>query len=155
MKLIRESLNTLITIKSKRKTDKRGPCDVLFINQIHSIILSFLLLNCVTKMDQEAFVTCATNDTYALGALVLAQSLRNVQTSRKLAVIITPDVSDKIKGLLRNSFDVVKEVDVLDSRDEANLALLTRPDLGITFTKFNCWRLTQFQKCVFLDADII
>ncbi|GFW08060.1 glycogenin-1 [Trichonephila clavipes] len=106
-------------------------------------------------VDQQAFVTCATNDTYALGALVLAQSLRNVQTSRKLAVIITPDVSDKIKGLLRNSFDVVKEVDVLDSRDETNLALLTRPDLGVTFTKFNCWRLTQFQKCVFLDADII
>ncbi|PRD34281.1 UNVERIFIED_CONTAM: Glycogenin-1 [Trichonephila clavipes] len=115
---------------------------------INKIVIYFLV-------DQQAFVTCATNDTYALGALVLAQSLRNVQTSRKLAVIITPDVSDKIKGLLRNSFDVVKEVDVLDSRDETNLALLTRPDLGVTFTKFNCWRLTQFQKCVFLDADII
>ncbi|XP_055943150.1 glycogenin-1-like isoform X3 [Argiope bruennichi] len=106
-------------------------------------------------MDQQAYVTCATNDSYALGALVLAQSLRNVKTSRKLAIIITPDVSDKIKGLLKNSFDVVKIVDVLDSKDEANLALLTRPDLGITFTKFHCWSLTQFQKCVFLDADII
>ncbi|GIX69312.1 glycogenin-1, partial [Caerostris extrusa] len=58
-------------------------------------------------------------------------------------------------GLLRNAFDVVEIVDVLDSKDEAHLALLTRPDLGITFTKFHCWRLTQFQKCVFLDADII
>lgn len=48
-------------------------------------------------VDQQAFVTCATNDTYALGALVLAQSLRNVQTTRKLAAIITPQVSDKIK----------------------------------------------------------
>jgi glycogenin glucosyltransferase len=32
---------------------------------------------------------------------------------------------------------------------------LTRPDLGITFTKFNCWRLTQFKKGVFLDADTL
>ena len=106
-------------------------------------------------MDQEAFVTCATNDTYALGALVLAHSLRAVKTSRKLAIIITPHVSDKIKNLLGNVFDVVKDVDVLDSKDEANLAILTRPDLGITFTKFQCWRLTQFQKCVFLDADTL
>ncbi|GFY43206.1 glycogenin-2, partial [Trichonephila inaurata madagascariensis] len=127
-----------ITIKSKRKTDKRGPCDFLFINQIHSIILSFLLLNCVTKMDQQAFVTCATNDTYALGALVLAQSLRNVQTSRKLAVIITPDVSDKIKYFLATSICfyefalvefillVVKNCDELFERDELSAV----PDVG-------------------------
>lgn len=106
-------------------------------------------------MDQQAFVTCATNDTYALGALVLGHSLRNVQTSRKLAIIITPQISSKIRGLLGNVFDVVKEVDLLDSKDETNLAILTRPDLGVTFTKFQCWRLTQFQKCVFLDADIL
>ncbi|XP_015906265.1 glycogenin-1 isoform X2 [Parasteatoda tepidariorum] len=106
-------------------------------------------------MDKQAFVTCVTNDTYALGALVLAQSLRNVQTTKKLAVIITPHVSEKIRGLLGNVYDLVQEVDVLDSKDEANLAILTRPDLGVTFTKFHCWRLTQFQKCVFLDADIL
>jgi len=42
---------------------------------------------------------------------------------------------------------------VLDSGDEANLALIGRPDLGVTFTKLHCWRLTQYNKCVFLDAD--
>ncbi len=52
-------------------------------------------------------------------------------------------------------FDVVTVVNVLDSRDTVNLALLTRPDLGITFTKLHCWRLTQFSKCVFLDADTL
>ena len=52
-------------------------------------------------------------------------------------------------------FDNVVTVDVLDSRDQVNLALLTRPDLGITFTKFHCWRLTQYSKCVFLDADTL
>ncbi|XP_054710054.1 glycogenin-1-like isoform X2 [Uloborus diversus] len=106
-------------------------------------------------MDQQAFVTCATNDTYALGALVLAHSLRNVQTTRKLAIIVTPQVTNKIRSLLGNVFDLIKVVDVLDSKDEANLTLLTRPELGVTFTKFHCWRLTQFQKCVFLDADIL
>ncbi len=56
---------------------------------------------------------------------------------------------------LSQVFDLVQDVDVLDSRDAANLTLLTRPDLGITFTKLHCWRLTQFTKCVFLDADTL
>lgn len=52
-------------------------------------------------------------------------------------------------------FNVVKLVDVLDSQDADNLALLARPELGITFTKLHCWRLTEFEKCVFLDADTL
>jgi len=52
-------------------------------------------------------------------------------------------------------FSFVQEVNVLDSEDEANLALLSRPELGITFTKLHCWRLTQYEKCVFVDADTL
>ncbi|CAL7939680.1 unnamed protein product [Xylocopa violacea] len=52
-------------------------------------------------------------------------------------------------------FSLVMEVNVLDSKDEANLALLARPELGVTFTKLHCWRLTQYEKCVFLDADTL
>ena len=46
-------------------------------------------------------------------------------------------------------------VDILDSNDAVNLGLLKRPELGITFTKLHCWRLTQFKKCVFVDADCL
>ncbi|XP_014214092.1 KN motif and ankyrin repeat domain-containing protein 4 isoform X2 [Copidosoma floridanum] len=52
-------------------------------------------------------------------------------------------------------FNVVKEVDVLNSNDEANLSVLQRPELGITFTKLHCWRLLQYEKCVFIDADAL
>ena len=52
-------------------------------------------------------------------------------------------------------FDVVTVVNVLDSQDTINLELLSRPELGITFTKLQCWRLTQFTKCVFLDSDTL
>jgi len=30
-----------------------------------------------------------------------------------------------------------------------------RSELGITFTKLHCWRLIQFKKGVFLDADTL
>ena len=46
-------------------------------------------------------------------------------------------------------------VNVFDSEDTANLALLGRPDLGITFTKLHAWKLTEYHKCVFLDSDVM
>uniref|UniRef100_A0A182TF17 glycogenin glucosyltransferase n=1 Tax=Anopheles melas TaxID=34690 RepID=A0A182TF17_9DIPT len=102
-----------------------------------------------------AWVTLATNDSYSLGALVVAHSLKRVHTEHQTAVLITPGVSESMKTKLRAVFNVVEEVNLLDSKDEANLALLKRPELGVTFTKLHCWRLTQFEKCVFLDADTL
>ncbi|XP_041354565.1 glycogenin-1-like isoform X4 [Gigantopelta aegis] len=101
----------------------------------------------------EAFVTLATNDTYALGCLVLANSLRHVHTTRRIVIMVTSGVSESTRNQLSRMFDEIVEVDVLDSRDAVNLQLLGRPDLSVTFTKLHCWRLTQFNKCVFMDAD--
>ncbi|XP_071603584.1 glycogenin-2 isoform X6 [Heliangelus exortis] len=103
----------------------------------------------------QAFVTLATNDVYCQGALVLGQSLRNHTTSRKLAVLITPEVSSGMRSVLHSVFDEVTEVDVFDSADLAHLALMQRPELGITFTKLHCWTLTHYSKCVFMDADTL
>ncbi|XP_038839930.1 glycogenin-1-like isoform X1 [Salvelinus namaycush] len=103
----------------------------------------------------QAFVTLATNDNYARGAMVLGKSLRNHKTTRKLVVMIGPQVSDPCKGVLHKIFDEVLLVDVLDSGDSAHLALMKRPDLGVTFTKLRCWTLTHYSKCVFMDADTL
>jgi len=46
-------------------------------------------------------------------------------------------------------------IEELDSGDVEHLALLTRPELGVTFSKIHAWRLTQYSKCVFLDADTL
>lgn len=106
-------------------------------------------------MEGEAWVTLATNDEYSLGALVLAHSLKTCQTQRKIVVMVTSSISDTIRTELSETFDAVINVEALDSKDAANLALLERPELGITFTKINCWKLTQYSKCVFLDADTL
>jgi len=103
----------------------------------------------------EAWVTLATNDAYALGALVLANSLRRVNTTRRVVLMLSEQVSQEIRGQLLSVFDELVPVNPLDSRDERNLALLGRPDLNLTFTKLHCWNLTQYTKCVFLDADTL
>ncbi|KAK6034124.1 glycosyltransferase, family 8 [Cooperia oncophora] len=101
----------------------------------------------------EAWVTLATHDGYAQGALVLAHSLKAVATTKKLHCMLTNSVSPSLRAELAAQFDEVSYVDVLDSNDQENLALIERPDLGCTFTKLHCWRLTQYTKAVFLDAD--
>ncbi|XP_022095081.1 glycogenin-1-like isoform X1 [Acanthaster planci] len=107
------------------------------------------------KVEDEAFVTLTTNDSYGYGALVLGQSLRDVGTTRQLVVMVTKQVSQPMRRQLSFIYDVIQQVDPFDSQDAAHLAMLTRPELGITFTKIHCWTLTHFKKCVFLDADCL
>ncbi|KAI6173664.1 hypothetical protein M3Y98_01105800 [Aphelenchoides besseyi] len=106
-------------------------------------------------MSQTAWVTLATNDGYAVGALVLAHSLKNVGTRHKIHVLYTDGVSESLRQQFNSVFDGQSLVNVLDSNDEENLSIIGRPDLGVTFTKLHCWRLTQYEKCVFLDADTL
>ncbi|XP_029459538.1 glycogenin-2 isoform X2 [Rhinatrema bivittatum] len=104
---------------------------------------------------EQAFVTLATNDVYCQGALVLGQSLRTHGTSRRLALLVTSQVTHGMRTVLSRVFDEVIEVGTLDSADSEHLALMRRPELGITFTKLQCWTLTQYSKCVFMDADTL
>lgn len=67
-----------------------------------------------------------------------------------VAPLLSPD-----REVLRKIYDEVVLVDVLDSGDTAHLSLMKRPELGITFTKLHCWNLTQYSKCVFMDADTL
>ncbi|KAI6205179.1 hypothetical protein M3Y94_00763300 [Aphelenchoides besseyi] len=106
-------------------------------------------------MSRNAWVTLATNDGYAVGALVLAHSLKNVGTRHNLHILFTDGVSDSLREQFNAVFDGQSLVNVLDSNDEENLGIIGRPDLGVTFTKLHCWRLTQYEKCVFLDADTL
>ncbi|PIC42939.1 hypothetical protein B9Z55_009852 [Caenorhabditis nigoni] len=101
----------------------------------------------------EAWITLATNDRYAQGALTLLNSLHSSGTNRKIHCLITNEISTSVRQELEAKFDEVTVVDVFNSNDSDNLALIGRPDLGVTFTKFHCWRLTQYTKAVFLDAD--
>ena len=58
-------------------------------------------------------------------------------------VMVADDIDQASLHALQRAFDDVREVALMDSQDEANLALLDRPELGVTFTKLNCWKLTE------------
>lgn len=55
------------------------------------------------RAENEAFVSLVTNNSYANGALVLGYSLRRVNTTRKLALLVTNQVTDPMRYLYKST----------------------------------------------------
>ncbi|KAF6779701.1 hypothetical protein AHF37_00726 [Paragonimus kellicotti] len=106
-------------------------------------------------MGRESYITLATNDAYCTGAMVLAASLRQTQTSKELTILITVGVSNGFRNLLKQFFDNVIEVEEIQNINHHNRGLLRRDELRFAFTKVQCWSVVQFSKAVYLDADTV
>ncbi|KAL3230319.1 hypothetical protein MRX96_023378 [Rhipicephalus microplus] len=109
----------------------------------------------VPSVQHEAYVTMANNDLSAMLCLVLGNSLWLSKTSRSLVVLVTDGVSHAFRHLLSCVFNVVLSVRSLGTQGTTKLALLEQPDIGVSYTKLHAWRLTQFSKCIFLDAGML
>lgn len=106
---------------------------------------------------EDVYASILLTDTYLPGALVLAHSLRDAGTTKKLAILVTHEtVSDEVVTQLETVYDYVIPIDrVVNERTADNLALMDRPDLHSTFSKIHLWRQTQFRKIVYIDADVV
>ncbi|EJD51941.1 hypothetical protein AURDEDRAFT_111495 [Auricularia subglabra TFB-10046 SS5] len=111
-----------------------------------------------------AFVTLVTSDAYLPGALVVTSALRDVhptpteppEVEFQTVCLVTPETVDvKTIKLLRRAFDVVVGVEVISTDTSIGLDLLGRPDLHTVLTKLHAFRLTQYDKIIFLDADVL
>ena len=107
------------------------------------------------NMADECFVTLVLNNQYVIGGLILGHSLHRAKTTKRMVCLVGPDVSYERKHQLLDVYDEVLDVEVRRSLDRSKLRLLKRPDLDITFTKLQAWKLTKYRKCVFLDADTL
>ncbi|CAG8949436.1 hypothetical protein HYFRA_00005065 [Hymenoscyphus fraxineus] len=105
---------------------------------------------------EDVYATLLLSDPYLPGALVVAHSLRDAGTTKKLAVLITADtVSQSAINQLQRVYDYIIPVERVVTPTPANLFLMNRADLHSTFTKINLWKLLQFRKIVYVDADMV
>lgn len=108
---------------------------------------------------KHAFVTWAIiGDKYVSGALVLGKSIRQQGSKASLVVMISSDVSAKARELLKQVFDEVVEVDVIDvkvpqKRRDNKHYNEKMPFFPKAFTKLHALKLTKFEKIALLDAD--
>ncbi|KAF2433221.1 nucleotide-diphospho-sugar transferase [Tothia fuscella] len=105
---------------------------------------------------EDVYFTLVMNDQYLPGAAVLAHSLRDGGTKKKLAALITLEtISADAITELKALFDYVIPVDRIANPNPANLHLMSRADLLYSFTKIALWRQTQFRKIVYIDSDVV
>ncbi|KAL1708306.1 glycosyltransferase family 8 protein [Schizophyllum commune] len=112
----------------------------------------------------NAFVTLVTSDRYLPGALAQVAAIADLHPKDahephehfQTVCLVTPETVDvsTIKAL-RGAFNVVVGVEIIEQEDDKGLRLLGRPDLNTVLTKLHIFRLTQYEKIIFLDADVL
>ncbi|KAJ6119500.1 hypothetical protein N7523_003780 [Penicillium sp. IBT 18751x] len=105
---------------------------------------------------RAVYCTLLLSDNYLPGAMILAHSLRDNGTNAKLVVLYTPHTLRAATVTeLQTVYDELIPVREFVNGTPANLWLMDRPDLIATFTKIELWRLTQFDRIVYIDCDIL
>lgn len=100
---------------------------------------------------KKSYVTLVNDPTYLAGTRVLAHSLSNTGTNIPL-VILASGLEDSDMAVLSGLEAILWPTDHIEV-DTA--AARNFPARSKTFSKINAWLLTDYDKCVFLDADIL
>lgn len=107
-----------------------------------------------------AYVTLLSDNSYYRGVLILQESLRRVGCKYPLVCMVTEDVDKDVIDILEKAKVGIRLVDKIplpEAVQEYNIQ--TGSVFGeiwkYTPTKFNAFSLTEFEKIVFLDADIL
>ncbi|GAA6029786.1 hypothetical protein JCM8097_001049 [Rhodosporidiobolus ruineniae] len=108
-----------------------------------------------------AVVALLTSDSYLPGVLTTLHSLLDLEPPSQRArfdtvCLVTPaTVGHQAQKALDKAFDHVVGVEPIASKSLDELKLLGRRDLALTLTKLHLFRLTKYQKILFLDADTL
>lgn len=113
--------------------------------------------------EKYAYVTLLLNDSYLPGVLTLVQSIHETGSEIPIVLLISKkNLSFKTYDLLFkfNKFSRVINIDndliKTKQNNEFQLnSLLNRSDLLFTLTKLNIWKLTDYDRLVYLDSDML
>lgn len=116
----------------------------------------------------HAYVTLVTNADYALGALALARSLKAVGSRAPLLVLAAADAPGldalEAEGCLLHPVSRPPLSAAFEARHRRSAQHARAPFKGVkpafhdpldNFCKLELWRLTQYRRVVFLDADAL
>lgn len=103
------------------------------------------------------YVTTLCTENYLKGVLVLAESVKKY-CRNEFVVLITDDLPTRCKEILRrNNIDYIEAPNVIPNElindNIKNDAMFSH--WGYTFFKLQVFSLTQYDKIVFLDSDMI
>lgn len=115
---------------------------------------------------KRVYVTVLSSNDYINGVIVLDKSLKMVGAQCRLVCIITPDISEENKNILSYlDIQTIEKDQIIPPNADENHSLgvvnsLDGPQDGIQWwhkamVKLSIFDLVQFDKVVYLDADMI
>eukprot|EP00802_Teleaulax_amphioxeia_P016235 Tamp_16349.p1 GENE.Tamp_16349~~Tamp_16349.p1 ORF type:complete len:378 (-),score=87.61 Tamp_16349:336-1439(-) len=103
--------------------------------------------------DKEAYVTLVTTSKYLIGAEVLAKSLRAFHASRPLLALVDSSLPEHVATRLEEAGWGIKYIHHVENRNKRKLQ--DRPWFNTTFSKLHVFGLHEYDKIVYLDADLL
>ena len=109
-----------------------------------------------------AIITLLFGNSYLPGILLLGSSIRKVMPNEykkyiQLCCMVTNDVTPESRSMISKIYDRIIDVkyiqiptNLIDHKDE-----LTRNTYSKTFTKLRIFEFTEYEKVLFLDADML
>ncbi|MDX1661652.1 MAG: glycosyltransferase [Gemmatimonadota bacterium] len=101
---------------------------------------------------RRACVTLLSDDSYLPGTIALGESLRRRDWPHATVVLVTGDVSPRVRDALHPWWDEVEEVELLPPASSDGLWL---EQFATVYTKLHVWRLERFEKVLYVDSDAI
>nr|QBK89690.1 MAG: mRNA capping enzyme [Pithovirus LCPAC001] len=152
--------------------NKNKRCDGLLLLNERSYLLSALFnYGNFSKNDKEtskksdikskfAYVVLIMNgDSYIPGMITVGSSLKMTGTKHDLVLLHTSDISEKGLTILKKSgiFDYIIPVKYLKYTfsPSQQVSEFHEKWMNLTYTKWNILKLTQYEKVIFVDGDMI
>ena len=106
-------------------------------------------------MKNYAFITLLSSPEYLLAVLVLNQSLKNVHSKYPLVVCVTTETlySNNVENILKNENIIYYQVESLNYNTQVKDYLKNNQSLYNTASKIQIFRMIQYDKLVYIDAD--
>jgi len=101
-----------------------------------------------------AWVTLLTQPSYLVGVKALHRSLQKSGTQWPLVVMVTSNVEQDVRDALVQDGCIVHPVEHLAPQAELTQHYAL-PQFGEVWNKLRIWGLTDYQRVVFLDADML
>jgi len=102
---------------------------------------------------KEAYVTIITTPEYAYGAEVVWKTLRHFGSTRPFHALLEEDIPDTVEYRLQDVGFITRRISGLDNPNTKRVE--DRPWFATTYTKLLIFNLTEFDKLIWLDADLL
>lgn len=124
-------------------------CSFTGVEEVYN--LSEILNQTATSTKKEAYATVIhSSEAYVCGAISLAQSIIKTGTNRDLVILLDKSISQPKREALMQAGWKIREIKRI-----RNPKAEKKSYNEYNYSKFRLWQLTDYDKIIFIDSDII